>query len=756
MAVEKAPGVIFQGIDDKSSRLPTPVPEILPDSLPIVYIFAQRGDRSPRYVAGNALHQVYGPETWQATSPYFTHSTAMAKVHGTSGIMVQRLIPPEAKQAMIRLSLLVVPSRIPVYKRSESGAFIVKGTGLTATLEQELTESGDPKFINGYRTVILAGTSEYSGDSVEFGKATNVIRAGYGNTENANGEKLGVFTDENGVEIVGDATIYPIMDALILGHGKDGNNYGIRLRSNTQKDRDKVDYTLVEKLRSMLYRTSIVRRNPNSISSTVVQTVAGLDYLDLGFSDDLANPANRIPLSFENRLFEDWDLNQPGYVPEPGPFEKVYVYQNNLAEAMFRLTQGEEIDGVAIKGEKDFDGEAEKYGRDPDYAFSDPTNTPLFNILLNTDYNGVPYFAVDATKSASFGGIAAGREIVLYADGGADGLPLKPNGQPDRLAILRLLDNLTREELEQFGNKEYARVLDMARYPIRAWWDSGYSLPTKIAAYNILGKRPDMYVVNGTQSIADWIGSEEDPDNFVYSELNTDDEDRARALHLSNAAYLYPESIIFGTQCCRALIVGHGGQLMTEYPKPMVPLTFDLADKVSSYMGAAKWRDQYAFDTEGRKDVKIIQRINNTWRTDIGYDQAWDNNLIYVQYGSRQNLFYPQYQTVYRDDTSVLNDAFVMMACCSLEWLHFVVWRELTPTGGMSDAKLIEESNRKLAEKALDRFNQRFIVEPETTITTSDELNGRSWHSSYHLYANASRDRVYTSVVTHRMSDLQN
>ena len=43
----------------------------------------------------------------------------------------------------------------------------------------------------------------------------------------------------------------------------------------------------------------------------------------------------------------------------------------------------------------------------------------------------------------------------------------------------------------------------------------------------------------------------------------------------------------------------------------------------------------------------------------------------------------------------------------------------------------------------------------EITLTATDEQNGRSWHASYKLYANASRDRVYSSVVTYRMSDLQ-
>ena len=420
-----------------------------------------------------------------------------------------------------------------------------------------------------------------------------------------------------------------------------------------------------------------------------------------------------------------------------------------------RLTVGETIGGVVIEGEAAFDEEAEAYGRDADFAFLNPANASLFNFLLNTDYNGVPYFAVDVTKSAAFGGLAPAKDLVIFADGGDDGLPIKANGQPDRLGILLLLDQMVKDELQTFGDREYARVLDLARYPIRSIWDSGFSIDTKKMALNVLSKRPDMYVILGTQSIADWIGTITDPANFVMRPANTDDEDRAIALELSNAAALYPESEVFGTPVCRAMVIGHCGQLLTEYPRPVVPMTFDFASKVSKFMGAPRWRDQYAFDLEGRKEVNIMQRINNTWKTPAGYDQSWENNLVYVQYADRRNLFYPQFQTVYRDDTSVLNDAFVMMACCSLQWLHFQVWRELTPTGGMSDDKLIETSDRKLADKVKDRYNGRFVIEPETTLTPTDEQNGRSWHASYKLYANAARDRVYSSVVTYRMSDLQ-
>ena len=52
MANQKAPGVTSNGINDKSSLAPVVIPEVLPDSLIIGYGFAQKGDATPRYVAG--------------------------------------------------------------------------------------------------------------------------------------------------------------------------------------------------------------------------------------------------------------------------------------------------------------------------------------------------------------------------------------------------------------------------------------------------------------------------------------------------------------------------------------------------------------------------------------------------------------------------------------------------------------------------------------------------------------------------------
>lgn len=750
MATEKAPGVIHEGIDDKSARAPVPVPETLPDSLAYLPIFTRKGPRTPQYVFGTARNQVFGSETWDRNSKYFNHQTEMALTHAAQcGIMVHRLIPPNAKSALVRLSVKVTPATLPVWERNQDGTIRYSGSGISASPVQK-TEAGSPVFIKGHRITLLAGAASYPTLNQSFGQASIRVITG-------DGETLGIDTTRLDGEINGtgsDSTIYPIYDG-ILDEGEFGNGIGVRMRTLTTRDRNPVDMNILETIRHYLYRTSIVERTASGLSIKNIATVGGAEYIDLALSDLAAAPGNGQSLSLEKRIIDDWDLNAPGYIPEPGPLKDFLVYHDSIQELVSRLTQGESYGGEMYLGEADFDADHLAYGRETDMAFADPANSSLFNFLSGVDQHGVPYTAVDFSKSTNFGGIAASRDLTIFGEGGNDGLEMHPNRTPNRLANLRIYDGMVQDSLLAFGDDPDARMLDLARYPVRGFWDSGFSYDTKLAALEILGKRSDMYVMLATQSVADWAGDKTNPANFKIRPQNTDEEDLAMALDLSAAADLYPESSVFGTPVCRAQVVGHSGQLVDVPNNPLGSMIYDYATKVASYMGAPNWRDQYAFDLESRKNVTRLQRVNNTWRNAIGYDKAYAANLVYVQYGDRANLFYPAFQTVYRDDTSVLNDAFVMMACCSLQHIHFQVWRELTPTGSMSDQLLIETSDRKLAEKVKDRFNGRFVIIPETTITPADLQNNRSWHSNYRLFANAARDRVYSSVSTYRMSDLQ-
>ena len=108
-------------------------------------------------------------------------------------------------------------------------------------------------------------------------------------------------------------------------------------------------------------------------------------------------------------------------------------------------------------------------------------------------------------------------------------------------------------------------------------------------------------------------------------------------------------------------------------------------------------------------------------------NEDWANGLIWVQNYDRRSLFYPGIQTVYDDDTSVLNSLFNIIAVVELEKSLDRTWRDLTGIQTLTVAQFIERSDRLIASKVANRFDDKFIIVPETYLTEGDEQRGYSW-----------------------------
>ena len=125
-------------------------------------------------------------------------------------------------------------------------------------------------------------------------------------------------------------------------------------------------------------------------------------------------------------------------------------------------------------------------------------------------------------------------------------------------------------------------------------------------------------------------------------------------------------------------------------------------------------------------------------------------------YDVRGNMHYPQTTTVYVDDTSVLRDIATVIGATVLEKLSYRAWVKFSPTGSLTDSKLIEDSARYISSEASKVFGNRFVVNPLVEITPYDLQNNRSWTFRNELYAHKNKDTAYTSISVYRMSDLGN
>lgn len=725
MSINKGtPQAVLHGIKDVSARTPLPEIDTIPQHLPQVYVLTERGGTTPDVVGGTAFNEIYGGHSLDYASPYANHSTVLlSKLFAAANLcLIQRIKLPGSSTAMLRLSSEVIPTELPLYKRNEIGEIVYEAdpiNGPTAIVESS---------INGLRVVWHIGTDLYMPEQREFatGRVTTGIRSG--DTKGIDGiTSLSTF----GAEV--DSTIYPIFDLLANSFGEFGNRVGIKLEAPHIDSPSPANVSLIETIKAYIYRFTVVERTRNNSTFNIVTTGGGDNTLDVTLKENVVNPRINQRLSMSDKFVTEYELaNSTGTQIASGPFGDAHVYEDSINRLLTLLTQGGEVSGIQVLGESEYDEDAIMYGRT--FDFKEDANKHLLNIFTAKDYNGVPYHSFSVDNSELFGGVSLNNGSVHYASGGSDGLVYDQNGNPDRLANLKAFDTAVQNELLNWGELD-AKMLDSAMYPVSAIWDSGYSLATKEAMLIPMSKRKDVYVVLSTECVADYVNPA-DENTWQYMPQNTLGEEIAIGAMLSTKAQLYPESELYGTSTCRAVIVGQSGKLADGTWAGWLPLTIDLASKVARYMGAADtyWKPAYAFDRSPVNQVTMFTKVNNTYRSINNANRSWDANIIYVQNYSRERLYYPAFQTVYHDDTSVLNSFITMAACCYLERVAQSTWRDITG-GEWTREQVIERSNRLITQRTESRFDGRYIITPNTYHTKADEQRGYSYSADILIQA---------------------
>ncbi len=725
IVTKATPRAILNGVQDISGRLVLPESPQTPQHLPILYIFTAKGPELPQLVSGDSALTMYGSESFSTHGKFATHQTLITNRIMSAGqqVFIQRLIPASATKAMLRLSVEIIATSLDVYARNSDGSirYEIDTDGASVPV---VTDT-----VVGSRVVWHVGTAMYPEAYRGVGKGIMIDTYRSGDVQMVGTtNKLGVITDSNGDTTIAKSALYPIMDFEYNSVGEEGNLNGIEWIAPTTDMATPANASIIESIRAYVYRIGVKRRAIESSTPTPVRTAGDDVYLELTLKENTEHPLTSSAMSMTDTFTKAYESRSDATAPAvPGPFDNIKVYSNYLQEVLTRLTQGgTDPDGNVYLGEKDFDDVAANYGRR--LGFTDVLNLHLFNPFTGRDYRNIPYFASDVSNSILLGGTSFGNSAHQYASGGTDGLPVDSNGRPDRLARLELADRLTREQLENFGDGE-ATLLDAAFYPISAVWDSGFSHRTKPAFFVPMGRRKDILSHVCTQAIADYITDPIDGDVWQWMSPNTHDEEISYALTLRTQAILYPESTLFGTQAFRAVIMGHCGHDINEEWDGWLPLIVDFAEKVARYMGAGdgRWVERWAFDQAGQNTVETFRDVNLTYKSADNYDRSWDAGLNWVQYSDRTRLFYPAIQTVYDDDTSVLNSYFVAAGACTLERICQRSWANIVGNQKLTQEQIRTRSNEFIQNAAEGAFDGRFDIEVNTYFTKADDTRGYSW-----------------------------
>ena len=745
MNVNKAtPRANLDGILDKSGRTVSPEAEQLPQNLPHLFLLTERGPTTPQLIGYDGISAIYGNKSLDYSSAFANHQSVLAKTFLTNAnqVFVQRLKPENAATAVLRISVEVVTASINRYARNPDGSirYEVDLLGNTTPVVEDT--------VIGHNLIWHVGTEKYVDPvSREFGRGT-AREYRNGDIVGINGtSKLGMI-DDNGVMTPATSKIYPIIDFDVASFGSYGNLLGVIFDAPTISSPSPSDVSLIEAVKSFLYRIRIVQREEENTTYTIQKTIGGDNEVQFALKDNTIHPYTNKQIGFEDTFIAKYQqIGIAGYPDVVGPFSGVKFYTNYYEEVLNRLVKSGEDPSTDIQylGEEEYDDVALPFGRN--YGFANPENIYMLNIFTGKDYNDVPYYSFTVENSENFDGIRFGNNVPIYAGGGSDGL-VYANGSPDRLANLKIYDDLVAVELANWGSLE-APMLDSAKYPVSSIWDSGFSMATKKKCFVPMSLRKDVFVVVSPQAIADTYAGK-----WQFMPANTMEVEISNAAALLNTAVLSPESAIHGTPVCRAAIIGRAGKLRDKTWNGILPLTIDFADKVAKYMGASdgKFKSRYAMDKGTNNQVTMFYDVNLTYMNNATADNNWDAGIVWVQNYDRTRLFYPAYQTVYADDTSVLNSFITMVACVTLERICQQTWRDLSGKS-FTNEQLITESNKLISRRTDGIFDNRFEIIPNTFLTEADNQRGYSWSCEITIKAGTMRTVGSFTIISQRLDD---
>lgn len=686
-----APRPILNGIHDLSQRAAVMEAEVRPTHFPLFFFYAQKGVEEPQFITSDTLTELYGTQTINPRSKYYTHQTEfLSSVLGEgNACMGRRLVPADARTARLLIALeIVADPAVAQYQRAADGSYLLDAAG-KRILKSEST-------VAGYTARWVVNPYDRATTPYEFGQAPT--RAG---------EAIGSTATE--------AQIYPILELEASSAGAWGSNAGLVISAPTTESSSPLNDTLASKIHAYLYRFAVVNRADAMSSPVVTETLNGSQSLDLCFKDGAVNAALGTEVSVQQALINAYrDVSTPGFTPSFGTFKQLKVYTQNL-ETILTMIQTSESGYDTIPGTPN------------------PETIYEVNPFTGTDFNGVPYYSLNLLDESD-DGTSFTSSTVLYAEGGADGT-----------MSLEAFDALVRSELTNFGVAGIP-YKNWAKYPFSVLYDSGFTLDTKLAFGIPMSRRKDIWVQVCTQD--------------VLQPQNTGEEETAVATALQSAFRNYPESEVYGTSVCRALVVGQSGRLISgSYRGPqdnLLPLGLEVARKLARYMGAGNgiWKRGLGINVPDNNRVTTFRDINATYKTDNARTIDWNTGLIYALDYDRSSVFWPAFQTVYDDDSSVLNSMVTMIACVEAEKVCLNAWRNLTGIDYLTQAQFIERSNEMILKDLDGRFDNRFVFQVETYFTENDTTRGYSWSTVIRIYAPNMMTVGSFTVESHRMSDL--
>ena len=712
-----SPQNIKLGVEDLSTGVIKPGPLEIPQHLIKSFIFARKGTTEAVPTAAGPMLLMYGSDTFNINKKYYNHSTRfLAQAAATGTVMPQRVIPDDAGiKSNIVVFLDIVEDDVPNYKRTSTGDYV-------------LDANGDPEVddvtptIRGHKVNLV--TEVMTDENYVFGTAVS-----------KQGNLTGKDIDGNDVP----STMYPILELLAKYQGEYYNNIGIAINKLFE---DEFDTRMIDANKALPYQLSLFEREDNDSTPVRVKSLYGEPAVTFSFREKAINPLTDSRYDLEAVFDNNWfNETNPLMSLKYNDYEGMKFYRDNyeLALGLVMANEAEHVnnddvvwaDGLTGTSASWFDftkTDAELLAAEEEYYLLD-----IFNGISSKNKH---YFTVVVENGVT---PTAGQKVVEFSSN----TPIFLNGGSDGTLSNEMFETLVKREMAKYLDTD-SEVMDTAINIESVMYDSGFTLETKKELCNFIAVRKDTAVVLSTHDAS--LGE---------NVLPLSDE-RAIAVALKTRLKLTPESTYFGTPVMRGVVVAGAGKLPDNSTKDYVPNTYSILSKSAKMMGAGngKWKAVELFDKAPGNIVTELIGVQPGFIPAGIKPTLWNDGIVWAQPYDREQYHFPAIQTVYDNDTSVLNSWFTAMAICTLEKIADWAWRNFTGSVALTKAEFAQQVVDFVNLNVKDRFADMFVIIPEVIFTDADEQRGYSWNLALNIYSSNMKS-VQTSYITaRRMSDL--
>ena len=531
----------------------------------------------------------------------------------------------------------------------------------------------------------------------------------------------------------------PVLEMRAKDYGSWYNNIGFSINSQYLTN---FNSELAKKLSLMVYTMCLYTRADERSSAEVFRSLYSENEIEMVITtvptkDPLTTARVDMPYIYASQWYNETSTR---LAYKPYTMEDPYIYMDNFNTLLRKMLDAErkliEFDPKLYTADNEYAANIDWY--DFADASEDADLDPLFGLLnpftCKTSKNVKLQATIISTDRPTLTGnmkeVDMSTDKALFLQGGTDGDLSRDSFEK---AVIK--------EIAKYGQED-AEVQDMSFNVESAFWDSGFKLENKYKLLDFISLRRDVFLVLSTQE-------------YDGPELGTADS-RAIAVALNTRLKLFPESTFFGTGVARAIIVIGSGRDIDDADTKVIPQSRDLLIKTARFAGAGngKWNKAYLFDRGATAVITSLKDIKPEFIPQTAKPALWYANSIWSQRFDRSNYFFPAIQTVYDNETSVLNSYFTIMAVCTSNKVGFEAWKNFTGSISLSN----DEFKTSVETFVTNRMNNIFAgvvnAVPECIIDDYDKVRGYSWHLKIKLESNNMKTVQVFNTETYRMGEI--